>query len=164
MGNYYLVNNFLSRDLRENLLKEVKPLLVDGTTLSGHYGSTRGFPGKQTYPTLHLHPSFNELVEKIIKKVKQFVGKNVDIDTMWCKWTNGKREYVNWHNHLPCDYSCVYYLHVPFFIVNGTLFREKFVRASQNSLLIFPSKWEHSTPPYMGRGDRYVISADFVVK
>ena len=150
-----IVNNILSLEKRSKCLEDLQPLLVH----------LSGCPGRQTHPTLHLHSDFNELTEIIIKKVGTFVGKDVNVSRMWGKWVSGRREHMNWHNHLPNDYSMVYYLKVPGFMRNGTLFKSKgLIRTKENSLLIFPAELMHSSPSYLWKGDRYVISADFIVK
>ena len=104
------------------------------------------------------------LSEYITEQVKSVSGRDVKIDRMWGKWINGEKEHMNWHHHLPNDYSTVYYLKVPSFMRNGTLFEEQgLVRTEENSLLIFPSRLKHSSPSYFWKGDRYIVSADFVV-
>ena len=46
---------------------------------------------------------------------------------------------------------------------NGTLFEKRgLFRSEENSLIVFPSKLNHSSPSYFWKGDRYVISADFM--
>ena len=149
-----VVNNIFSLEKRNKCLGDLQPLLVH----------ISGSPGRQTHPTLHLHPDFNELTETITKKVRTSVGKDVNVSRMWGKWMSGKREHMNWHNHLPNDYSMVYYLKVPRFMRNGTLFEgEGLIRTKENSLLIFPAELVHSSPSYFWKGDRYIISADFIV-
>ena len=163
VDDIHLINNILTIKSRNKLVEELQHLLVDGSTISAFYG--RSFtPGRQTHPTLHLHPSFKELVENITEKIKGVIGRDVKVDKMWGKWINGEKDHMNWHNHLPSDYSIVYYLRVPSFIKNGTLFEDRgLVRTEDNSLLIFPSKLKHSSPSYFWKGDRYIISADFVL-
>jgi len=163
VDDIHLIKDLLTTTSRNKLVKELQHLLVDGSTLASFYG--RSFiPGRQTHPTLHLHPDFNELTETITKKVRTSIGKDVNVSRMWGKWMSGKREHMNWHNHLPNDYSVVYYLKVPRFMRNGTLFEEQgLVRTEENSLLIFPSRLKHSSPSYFWKGDRYIVSADFVV-
>ena len=49
--------------------------------------------------------------------------------------------------------------------LNGTLYKSIGVlRTKENSLLIFVAELMHSSPSYLWKGDRYVISADFIVK
>ena len=158
-----VVNNLFTPEFRNNLIEELKPLLVNGSTLGTYYNFT-DLPGRQTHSTLHLHPNFKEVLESITEHVTSSVRKNVKISTMWGLWINGKKEHINWHNHLPNDYSVIYYLKVPPFIRNGTLFEDMgLVRSDENSLLIFPSNLKHASPSYFWKGDRYVISADYKV-
>ena len=163
VDDIHLIKDLLTTTSRNKLVKELQHLLVDGSTLASFYG--RSFiPGRQTHATLHLHPSFKELREYITEQVKSVSGRDVKIDRMWGKWINGEKEHMNWHHHLPNDYSTVYYLKVPSFMRNGTLFEEQgLVRTEENSLLIFPSRLKHSSPSYFWKGDRYIFSADFVV-
>ena len=163
VDDIYLIKDLLTTASRNKLVEELQHLLVEGSTLASFYGNS-STPGRQTHATLHLHPSFKELGEYIIEQVKDVSGKDVKIDRMWGKWMNGKKEHMNWHDHLPSDYSIVYYLKVPPFMKNGTLFEEKgLVRTEENSLLIFPSRLKHTSPSYFWKGDRYVISADYFV-
>ena len=109
------MNNILSLEKRTKCVEDLQPLLVH----------LSGCPGRQTYPTLHLHSDFNELKEIITQKVITSVGEDLVLIRMWAKWISGKREHMNWHNHLPYDYSVVYYLKVPLFMKNGTLFEKR---------------------------------------
>ena len=159
-----IVNNLFTPEFRNNLIEELQPLLLDGSTLARYYKEYDDFPGRQTHATLHLHPSFKEVVESITEHVSRSVRKNVKISQMWGLWINGKKEHINWHNHSPNDYSAIYYLKVPPFIRNGTIFEDRgLVRVDENSLLIFPSNLNHTSPSYFWKGDRYVISADYNV-
>ena len=163
MVDVHIIKDFLTTESRNKLLEELQPLLVDGVSLAVYHKNSF-LPGKQTHATLEQHPSFKELVELITEKVISCTGKDVKINRMWGLWVNGNKEHMNWHNHLPFDYSSVYYLKVPPFIRNGTLFKDYgLIKAKENSLLVFPSKLKHSTPSYFWKGDRYIISADFVV-
>ena len=55
----------------------------------------------------------------------------------------------------------VYYLKTLPFFSNGTLFEDGFVRAPQNSMIIYPSTVLHATPMYpFPFIDRYVMSID----
>tara|TARA_B100000287_G_C20255633_1_gene631890 strand:- start:91 stop:585 length:495 start_codon:yes stop_codon:yes gene_type:complete len=163
VDDIHLINNILTIKSRNKLVEELQHLLVDGSTLAAIYGKSF-IPGRQTHPTLHLHPNFKELTENITEKVKSVIGRDVKVVRMWGKWLNGEKDHMNWHHHLPSNYSTVYYLKVPSFMRNGTLFKEQgLVRTEENSLLIFPSKLKHSSPSYFWKGDRYVVSADLVV-
>ena len=164
VDDIYLINNLFTPEFRNNLIEELKPLLLDGSTLATFYNFKTSFPGRQTHNTLHLHPNFKEVLESITELVTSILRKDVKISTMWGLWVDGKKDHMNWHNHSPNDYSIVYYLKVPPFIRNGTVFEDRgLVRTDENSLLIFPSNLNHTSPSYFWKGDRYVISADYVV-
>ena len=159
-----VVNNLFPPEFRNNLIEELQPLLLDGSTLAASYNLNDDLPGRQTHSTLHLHPNFKEVVESITEHVSRSFRKNVKISKMWGLWIDGKKEHMNWHDHSPHDYSAIYYLKVPPFIRNGTIFEDRgLVRVDENSLLIFPSNLKHTSPSYFWKGDRYVISADYKV-
>ena len=159
-----VVNNLFTPEFRNNLIEELKPLLVDGSTMATFYQFNGRIPGRQTHSTLHLHPNFKEVLESITEHVSRSFRKNVKVSKMWGLWINGKKEHMNWHDHSPHDYSAIYYLKVPPFIRNGTIFEDRgLVRADENSLLIFPSNLNHTSPSYFWKGDRYTISADYKV-
>ena len=159
-----VVNNLFTPEFRNNLIEELQPLLLDGSTLARFYHEYDDLPGRQTHPTLHLHPNFKEVLESITEHVTNSLRKDVKISRMWGLWIDGKKEHMNWHNHSPDHYSSIYYLKVPPFIRNGTIFEDRgLVRADENSLLIFPSNLKHTSPSYFWKGDRYVLSADYKV-
>ena len=159
-----VVNNLFTPEFRNNLIEELQPLLLDGSTLATSYNLNEDLPGRQTHATLHLHPNFKEVVESITEHVTNSFKKDVKISAMWGLWINGKKEHMNWHNHSPNDYSAIYYLKVPPFTRNGTIFEDRgLVRTDENSLLIFPSNLKHTSTSYFWKGDRYVISADYKV-
>ena len=148
-----VVNDIFSKEERKKCLKDLQPLLVKFPNC----------PGKQTHPTLHLHPQFTSLIERMLELTIKSTGEDLEILNAWGKQSDGKKNKMNWHIHAwdGCLYSCVYYLKVPFFMANGTLFKEKFIRAPQNSLLIFSSNLEHTTPSHPFGIQRYIISANF---
>ena len=124
VDDIHLINNILTIKSRNKLVEELQHLLVDGSTISAFYG--RSFtPGRQTHPTLHLHSNFKQLGEDITTQVVRCLGRKMKMVKMWGKWSNGKKDHMNWHNHLPYDYSVVYYLKVPLFMKNGTLFEKR---------------------------------------
>ena len=166
----HVVDDLLpSIEYRNKLKEELPPLLVDGFKLAVFYNpqevenGSYHYPGLQTHATLHLHPSFKELTERATEEVKSFTGKDVETVRMWGKWVDGKRKYLNYHNHYPCEYSFIYYLNIPRFMRNGTLFKGRgLIKGKENSLVIFPSKLDHSSPIYFWMHDRYVVAGDVV--
>ena len=54
-----VVNNIFSLEKRNKCLEDLQPLLVH----------ISGSPGRQTHPTLHLHPDFTFLINDILKIV-----------------------------------------------------------------------------------------------
>ena len=168
VGDIHVVNDLLtSIEYRNKLKEELPPLFVDSFELAAFYHpedlDTKHYPGGQTHATLQFHPSFKELKERATEEVKSFTGKDVETVRMWGKWVDGKRKYLNYHNHLPCEYSFIYYLNIPRFMRNGTLFKGRgLIKGKENSLVIFPSKLDHSSPIYFWKTDRYVVAGDLV--
>ena len=99
----------------------------------------------------------------MIKVVYQYTGMRFTIQRAWVNWTNGEKEQINWHTHPNSDVSLVYYMDIPLpFFSNGTLFRDKFIKVPQNSLLLFPSSMEHTAPPSPLRFDRYTMALSLI--
>ena len=68
---------------------------------------------------------------------------------------------LSWHSHYTNDnvsFASVYYLQTLPFFSNGTLFEDRFVRAPQNSMIIFPAHLVHTAPTSPFRFDRYTLS------
>ena len=120
------------------------------------------FPGLQTGPLMHYETSFKwyhqYLVDTLYKKMNIHFG----IQRSWGNWTNGKRRDIAWHNHAYADYACVYYIKTFPFFSNGTLFEDGFVKAPQNSLLIFKGKDKHTAPSSPLRFGRYTMSSNLI--
>ena len=108
-----------------------------------------------TYPQLKFYHN------RIIKLVKEKIGLNVVMAGSWLNLTDGRRKELRWHNHRGIDYAAVYYLKTIPFLNSGTLIKDYgFVRAPQNSLLIFPGNIDHSTPGFPFRFKRYTYAFD----
>ena len=146
-----VVNDIFSKEERKKCLKDLQPLLVKFPNC----------PGKQTHPTLHLHPDFTFLINDILKIVLKETGLDLVVaDKVWINWTNGSKKDINWHCH-PCDYALVYYMKTPLpFFSNGTLFREGLFKAPQNSMIIFPGDREHTAPSSPFRFGRYSLAME----
>ena len=156
-----VIKNVLTNDKRKKLLEDVQPLLVDGTTLADHYESINRYPGKQTHPTLHLHPDFTSTLNYMTELISKEMGKNFVLKKAWVNWTNGKKEDIGWHHHkMQCEYAVVYYMKTFPLFSNGTLFRDGLVKAPQNSMLVFPAELEHTAPSSPLRFDRYTMAMD----
>ena len=98
----------------------------------------------------------------MLKRIEQHTGYNYIIERSWINWTNGDKKDIGWHRH-DADLSVVYYIKIPLpLFSNGTLFRDGFVKAPQNSLLIFPSHLEHTAPSSPFRFDRYTLAMDLL--
>ena len=155
----YKIHNVLSNKDRKKFIKDIKPFVkvyVNENNIT--------FTGKQTLSNLHKQPMFASLMNNIIDKIKKEIKLNLEIRRSWVKWSNGKEEQMNWHHHYvykDTSFAAVYYLKTIPFFSSGTLFKDGFVRAPQNSMIIFPSHVLHTTPrhpfPFI---DRYVMGMD----
>ena len=74
---------------------------------------------------------------------------------------------MNWLSHYPSKHVwavAVYYIKTLPFFSSGTLFEDGFVRAPQNSMIIFPAHFLHATPTYpFPFIDRYVLSINLTI-
>ena len=145
----YIIKNVFTDGQRHKLIKDCQPLLLE-------WG--KKFPGRQTRSKLHLHPDFISPIQEMVRIIFQETGLNFVISKSWINWTNGKKKDIAWHRH-SCDYALVYYIKTPLpFFSNGTLFEDRFVRAPQNSMIIFPAHLVHTAPTSPFRFDRYTLS------
>ena len=151
--NVHLIENIFSNDKRRQLIEYSKPLLLENSILVSKYPGRR-YPGRQSDPNTHLRSNFRSSAEFIINSVNRRTGLNLGIEKSWINWTNGKKEDIAWHNH-PTDYSLVYYMKTVPFFSDGTLFRDQFIKAPVNSLLLFPGYLEHTAPSCPFRIHRY---------
>ena len=160
----YKIHNILSNEERKKIIKDVQPFLMNREQMNIRYNNTNFYPGKQTEDSLHLKPEFALVMNKIIDKIKKEIKLNLEFRRSWVKWSNGREDQVNWHHHYgykDTSFAAVYYLKTIPFFSSGTLFKDGFVRAPQNSMIIFPSHVLHTTPrhpfPFI---DRYVMGMD----
>ena len=157
----YKIHNVLSNRERKKLIKDAQPFLMDREQMNIFYNNTDFYPGKQTEDSLHLKPEFASVMKKILDKIKKEIKFNLEIRRSWVKWSNGGEDQMNWHHHYlykDASFAAVYYLKTIPFFSSGTLFKDGFVRAPQNSMIIFPAHLLHTTPknlfPFI---DRYVM-------
>ena len=172
----YRIDNVFDNEKRKDILERSKKYLRDHQAFvdSGEMHPDLYLPGKQTSPNLHKKIPFANDILKVIKN-------NLDLDFVvinsWVNWTNGSKKDLNWHNHKTFDYAGVYYLKIPLpFFNNGTLISEdnsktrdrkrdrkdKFYKASQTSLLLFPGRMNHTAPLSPFRLDRYTFAIDLM--
>ena len=107
------------------------------------------------------------MIKKIEDIIKKEINLNLEVTKSWVKYSNSDTQ-LNWHSHYPKDnvsFASVYYIKTIPFFSNGTLFEDGFVRAPQNSMIIFPAHLLHTTPkysfPFM---DRYVMSLNLNIR
>tara|TARA_B100001094_G_C17638197_1_gene533756 strand:- start:52 stop:552 length:501 start_codon:yes stop_codon:yes gene_type:complete len=160
----YKIHNVLSNKERKKIIKDAQPFLMDGEQLRKYYNNQNSYPGKQTEDLLHLKPEFASVMNKMIDKIKKEIKLNLEFHRSWINWSNGRKDQMNWHHHYmdkDASFAAVYYLKTLPFFSNGTLFEDGFVRAPQNSMIIFPAHILHTTPknpfPFI---DRYTMGID----
>ena len=156
---YTRIHNVLSNKDRKKFIKDIKPFLRQHVDNKNNF-----YPGKQTPANLHEQPMFASLMNNIIDKIRKETKLNLAIHRSWVKWSNGRSNQTNWHHHYTkqdTSFTAVYYLKTIPFFSNGTLFEDGFIRATQNSMIIYSSTVLHATPKYpFPFIDRYVMSID----
>ena len=150
-----VLDNVLSNSSRKKFIKNVKPFLIDGKELYKHNNGKDGEyqEGSKwfnlTQPDLHKKKEFSFIHTDILYFIRKKVGLDLTIKRSWVNLTTGKlrSRYRYWHEHGDFDFSFVYYMKIFPLFSNGTLFKHHgFVKAKQNSCLIFPSTLLHTTP------------------
>ena len=158
-----IVKNVLTNKERKKLIKDCKPHLIDGKELLTIYGKYYPpgfrFPAQQTKETIYDIPCFKEPINKILVSASRALQKGLGLHQAWITCTTGKDTDCSWHNH-PFKWSCVYYMKTIPFIDSGTLFKDGFMRAPQNSLIIFPGNLDHCPPTSPLRFKRYTLALD----
>ena len=159
MSTFYLIENIFTNKERKDLIEKSKPFLVD----------LDYFPGRQSIANLAFDNDFRFHHERILRSIKEKTGLKFLFTRSWVNWSNGKKEDLAWHTHPssgspPCDFTAVYYMQTLPFFNNGTLFRLPigFVKAPQNSLLMFPPYLEHTAPTCPFPIDRYAFAVEMV--
>ena len=152
MMRIIVLNNVLSNSSRKKFIKDVKPFLVNGKELNRYYDGGDGiYPEgfkwfNLTHPDLHMKKEFSSIHTDTLYLIRKKVGLDLTIKKSWVNLTNGKLKSRKWHSHR-ADFSFVYYMKTFPLFSNGTLFKHHgFVKAQQNSCLIFPSTFFHTTP------------------
>ena len=144
------LKNVLQKEKRKQLIENSQSLFTQTNNT-------------QTPPILQLHYKFVPILQDLLHVINDRTKLNLEMMTAWMLKTKG--EEGGWHNHSRdgADYSMIYYIKSPLFFT-GTLFKHGIVKSSQNSILLFPSHLDHMTPPHPFGIERYVLSADFIVK
>ena len=101
----------------------------------------------------------------VLNIIFEKTGLILDVSSVWVNLTNGNKDIIAWHNHTS-DYTLVYYMKTFPFFSNGTLFREPigFVKAPQNSLILFPGRLEHTAPSSLFRFSRYTVAINLNIR
>ena len=158
MRKVNLIKNVLTQPERKRLLQDIKPFLKE-------FGPD--WPGRQSNANLHLYSQFEEILKRFLLIAQRVIGEEL----MWgpreegpvsfFTETNGTKESMHWHTH-NSHYTGVYYIKTFPFFSNGTLFRDGFFKAPQNSLIIFPSSLEHTSPRSPLPFKRYSMGLNFI--
>ena len=163
----YKIYNVLSNQERKKIIKDIQPFLMDGESLGKYYNTSDSFPGKQTISNLHQQSEFVSVIKKIEDIIKKEINLDLEVTKSWVKYSNSDTP-LSWHSQYPQDnvsFASVYYLKTLPFFSNGTLFEDGFVRAPQNSMIIFPAHLLHTTPKYwFPFVDRYVMSLNLNIR
>ena len=149
-------NNIFTDIQRKDLLNKSQPFIQ----------FMPGFPARQTKADLHYSPSLRLYFQIIYEKIRRISNLNLEIVKAWVNEDCGRKEDIYYHNHPTADYSCVYYIKTLPYFNSGTLFKDYgFVRAKQNSLIIFPSNLVHGTPSYAFPFiKRYTLAIDLNIR
>ena len=159
----YMMKNIFSNEIRTKIIEDCQSFLYTEKQLQQILHNKNSYPGKQTLPYLHEKFQFKPIVDHLVDQVKKKSNLNLEIDGSWINLTNGKKKDISWHHH-SADYSLVYYIKTFPFFSNGTLFKNKFIKAPQNSLLVFPGRLEHTAPSSPLPFDRYTLAMDLNIK
>ena len=168
MPTAIIIEDIFSKEERRDIIKQAEPYWIDGEVLGEIEGEDWVYPGRQTQAGLQYVYGFQEYLKRITDLINEKTGKNLTLIRAWLNQTNGYKKDINWHDpRKDGDYVCTYYLKCPLIGQNGTLFREYgMVKAKENSLLLFPSDWEHTAPTTFWNNpfhvDRYVMSIDLL--
>ena len=156
-----IVKNILTNKERKQLIKYSKPLLLTGEQLNLRKGPLEYPPSKQTLANLHKNDKFKPVIRKLLHRIAIEMGPGLELvtDKIWVNWNSGKKEEQCWHTHVS-EYALVYYIRTVPFFNSGTQFKHKFVRAPQNSLMIFSGDMEHTVPSYPFYFGRYTLSME----
>ena len=167
MDKILTIENILSEDQRKELIKITEPLFLTGDELNqvaSDVNSKRDYTSsniKQTFPYLHNRLDMKDILVTMIKKIHEKTNMRFVVESVWANLSFPVKRELLWHNH-PTPWSGVYYSEVLPFINNGTLFKNHgFVKAKQNSLLIFPGEEFHSQPTWPLFVRRHTLAMDF---
>ena len=84
MYKIHQIEDVFSNKKRKKLIKDCQPLLKD---------LGEGYPGRQTYGDLYLHPDFISPINHILKIILKKTKLDLVIDNkVWINWTNGKNK------------------------------------------------------------------------
>ena len=149
-----LIENVLTQKERKKLIKDCKPLVYDqGPTSPGFQSDWVQQEGSGCSQFQNVHNKFLDIAQREL-------NTRLKWDVSWFLYTKGKIENNGWHTH-PVDYAGVYYMKTNSFFNSGTLFKDGFFKAPQNSLLIFSGSLPHMAPSSLFPLERYTMSLNW---
>ena len=149
-----LIKDVLAEKERKKLIKDCKPFLHDKG--AANPGLQSDFVQKQGSG----YSQFENIHNKFLEITQRELNTRLKWDVSWFLYTKGKIENNGWHTH-PVDYAGVYYMKTNSFFNSGTLFKDGFFKAPQNSLLIFPGYLHHMAPSSLFPLGRYTMSLNW---
>ena len=154
-----IIKNVLTNNERKKLIKDCQSYLLDANQLKKEFGD-EDYPGKQTEANLQNIPCFKDPIDKIVFKIANVLKQHLVLQKAWINCTNGKKKDISWHNHSHVPLTAVYYMKIFPLFSNGTLFKDGFIKTSQNSILVTPGYLNHTAPSSPLRFDRYTLALD----
>tara|TARA_B100000427_G_scaffold322993_1_gene325797 strand:+ start:778 stop:1236 length:459 start_codon:yes stop_codon:yes gene_type:complete len=149
---YDIVKNVLTQKERGLFIEKLKPFIP---------GDVPNCPIFQTSHNLCDDMGFQTFATKIgLGVLFKLPENNIRMSWMEGRWSNSKETQMNWMFDDNLLYTSVYFLKVPFFKKNGVLFKEGFVKAPQNSVVVFRGSSQYIIP--QSNREEYVIVSHFV--
>ena len=154
MTDRFIINNCLTPQDRENLIRDCRPLLKKIEHCTAY----------QTDAPIRTYPQFETIHKKFDDIAQHHLKRELKPDKSWFIMTNGTNDQFLMHYH-PVDYAAVYYINSFPNYKNGTIFEEDgFIEASENSMLLFPGHLRHSAPTFKEDFERYTMSLNWNFK
>ena len=154
MTDRFILNDCLTPQDRENLIRDCRPLLKRIENCIAY----------QTDAPIREYPQFETIHKKFDMLAEYYLKRELIPDKSWFIMTQGREDQVLMHYH-PVDYAAVYYINSPPSFKNGTLFEEDgFIEAPENSMLLFPGHLRHTAPSFKEDFERYTMSLNWNFK
>ena len=149
-----LIKDVLLEKERKKLLKDCKPFLYDKGP------ATPGLQSDFVQKYGGGYAQFQDVHHKFLDIAQRELNTRLKWDVSWFFSSKGKIKNNCLHTH-PVDYAGVYYMQTNSFFNSGTLFKDGFFKAPQNSLLIFSGSLPHMAPSSLFPLERYTMSLNW---